>query len=264
MHNPPSQTLIVPLTRRLKVGAWRLGNVLGDRVLVGRTLGGSPITLSMRDHQHRAIYFYGEHEPDITALFRRLVSPGDTVLDVGANVGYFSILARELGASAHAFEPNPAVRALLVNSAKLGAGSIEVVAAACSNHIGKMSLYVAEPGNTGLSSLSAPTTAPAARQHEVDVITLDDYAQRTGVRPSVIKIDVEGHEREVLAGAEQLLQSARPTVIAETGSPETLEFMRGLGFTAHRILADGSLAAHDGQLQLIGGYENICFVPGPA
>jgi FkbM family methyltransferase len=256
-----SQTLVVPLTRRWKKGAWRLGRALGDRVLVGRTLGGSPIVLSMRDHQHRAIYFYGEHEPDITALFRRLVAPGSTFLDVGANVGYFSILAQELGASVHAFEPNPVVRALLTRSVSLGPGGIEVVAAACSDHEGTMILHLSEPGNTGMTSLSAPSAVPAERQCEVDVITLDDYVRRTEIHPDVVKVDVEGHEREALAGGRWMLETARPTVIAETSRLETIELMRELDYVPHRILEDGSTIAHGGQLHLVGGYENICFIP---
>jgi FkbM family methyltransferase len=256
-----SQALVVPLTRRWKRGAWRLGRALGDRVLVGRTLGGSPIVLSMRDHQHRAIYFYGEHEPDITVLFRRFVSAGSTVFDVGANVGYFSILSRELGASVHAFEPNPAVQALLSTSVSLGPGGIEVVPAACSDHEGTMVLYVAQPGNTGMTSLATSAAGSAERQHEVDVITLDDYARRTGARPDVMKVDVEGHEHEVLLGAKWLLETARPTVIAETGSTATVDLMRGLGYTPYRIADDGSTVAHDGELRLVGGYEDICFMP---
>lgn len=259
--NSLSQTLVVPLTRRWKRGAWRLGRALGNRVLVGRTLGGTPIVLSMRDHQHRAIYFYGEHEPEITALFRRLVSPGSTFLDVGANVGYFSILAQELGASVHAFEPNPVVRALLTRSVSLGPGGITVVAAACSDHEGTMALYLSEPGNTGMTSLRAPSATPVERQVEVDAITLDDYVRRTGIQPDVVKVDVEGHEREALLGAKWMLETARPTVIAETSSLETVELMQDLDYVPHRILEDGSTIVHSGQLHLVGGYENICFIP---
>jgi FkbM family methyltransferase len=251
----PAQALVVPLTRRWKKGAWRLGRALGDRVLIGETLGGSPIVLSMRDHQHRAIYFYGEHEPEIATLFRRLLAAGATVFDVGANVGYFSLLARELGASVHAFEPNPRVRGMLARSASLGSGGIEVVAAACSDREGIMPLYLSDAGNTGMTSLGNRT----AHEIEVKLVTLDAYAARTG--PDLLKIDVEGHEREVLSGARVLLASARPIVIVETSGGETLELMRDLCYTPQRILADGSTIPHDGRLQLVGGYENICFTP---
>jgi FkbM family methyltransferase len=243
-------------TRLVRAGAYRIGEALGDRVLVGKTLGGSPMALSMRDHQHRAIFFSGEYEPGITALFRRLVAPGSVVFDVGANAGYFSILSRELGATVHAFEPNPNVRALLSRSVSLGDGGITVVPAACSDHPGTMPLYLSEPGNTGMTSLIVPTE----RSVEVDVITLDGYVERTGARPSVMKVDVEGHEREVLAGAAALLEASRPTVIAEVGGAETIELMQDLGYSPTRILPDGSTHVHDGELHAVGGYENICFV----
>lgn len=244
-------------TRPARIGAYRLGEALGDRVLVGTTPGGSPIALSMRDHQHRSIYFHGEHEPDVTALFRRLVQPGCTVFDVGANAGYYAILAAELGASVHAFEPNPQVRALLSRSVILGTGEIQVVAAACSERQGRMPFSISEPGNTGMSSLGPGTGACI----EVDVLTLDGYASAGGLQPDLLKIDVEGHEREVLAGAERVLRSARPVVIVETGGRDTLDLMARFGYLPERILADGSTAPHDGRLELIGGFENICFVP---
>jgi Methyltransferase FkbM domain len=281
MPTAPPGAELVALTRRwrhtrlVRAGAYRIGEALGDRVLVGKTLEGSRMALSMRDHQHRAIYFYGEYEPEITALFRRLVAPGSVVFDVGANAGYFSILSRELGATVHAFEPNPNVRALLSKSVSLGSGSgsspspspgsgsgsssgsVTVVAAACSDSAGTMPLYLSEPGNTGLTSL----IARSERSVEVDVITLDEHAHSTRTRPSLVKIDVEGHEREVLAGAGNLLESVKPTVIAEVGGPETIELMEGHGYTPRRIMPDGSTAAHDGRLHAVGGYENICFLP---
>jgi FkbM family methyltransferase len=264
MPTAPPAAELVALTRRwrhtrlVRAGAYRLGEALGDRVLVGTTLGGSQMALSMRDHQHRAIYFYGEYEPEITALFRNLVKPGSVVFDVGANAGYFSIISRELGATVHSFEPNPNVRALLTRSAGLGpAGSITIVPAACSDHAGTMPLYLSEPGNTGLTSL----IIPSERSVQVEVITLDEYVARTGVRPDLIKIDVEGHEREVLRGAAELLESGKPTVIAEAGSAETIELMESHGYEPRRILADGSIVTHDGELHAVGGYENICFVP---
>jgi len=255
--------IVLPITHRFKhnrlvrSGAYKLGEALGDRVLIGRTVGGSPIALSMRDHQHRAIYFYGEYEPEITTLFHRLVKPGSTVFDVGANAGYFSITSAELGAKVHAFEPNPRVRALLLRSVQLGGGSIEVVGAACSDHSGTMPLYLSSPDNTGMTGLGTPTDVSV----EVDVITLDDYAARTRARPDLIKMDVEGHEHEALAGAGEVLRDCRPTLIVEVGSDATLDLMRTRGYTPQRILRDGSTAAHDGRLELIGGYENICFVP---
>jgi FkbM family methyltransferase len=236
--------------------AYKLGEVLGDEVLLGKTRGGSVMALSMRDHQHRAIYFYGEYEPEITDLFQRLVTPGCTVFDVGANAGYFSLLSCECGAAhVHAFEPNPAVRSLLAQSSKLSSGDIEVVPAACSDHDGRTTLYVATPANTGKSSLKRKTENSV----EVDLITLDGYARDSGARPDLIKVDVEGSEFEVLRGARSLLETARPTVIAETKNPDVLDLMKSFGYTPNTIRLDGSTAVYEGQFG--ARHENLCFLP---
>ena len=249
-------------SRLVKKAAYRLAEMLGDSVLVGRTPGGSRMALSMRDHQHRHIYFYGDYEPATTALIRRLVVPGFTVFDVGANAGYFSLLCCELDAGAvHCFEPNPTVCRLLSRSASAQSSNIEVVGAACSDHEGTMPLYLSDPGNTGLSSLNRITENPV----DVDVITLDGYARRSGIRPDFIKIDVEGHEREVLVGAQWLLETARPVVIAEIAEAsrdDLVELMEGYGYVPRRILADGSTGVHGSKLTP-GEPENICFMPSP-
>ena len=237
---------------------YRLGNALGDRVLLGKTLGGSKMALSMQDSHHRRIYFYGEYEPATTALFRRLVTPGSTVFDVGANAGYFSLLSCQLGAVVRSFEPNPNVRAMLERSASLQSSDIEIVAAACSDHEGTLPLYLSNPTNTGASSLTRPT----ANHVDVDLIALDDYARRTDARPDLIKIDVEGHEYEVLVGARGLLETIRPTVIAEVGESkrgEVIGLMEGYRYAPHRIRPDGSTVAAGPKLA--SGPENICFLP---
>ena len=220
------------------------------------------MALSMSDGFHRRIYFFGEYERATTALFRSLVGAGSTVFDVGANVGYFSMLSCELGAGVvRAFEPNPTVRELLVRNASLQPIDIDIIPAACSDHEGTMPLYLAGPSNTGASSL---TGAGGEDSVVVDVITLDAYAERTNTRPDLLKIDVEGHEREVLAGAGSLLDTKRPTVIAEVGEDkrdDVVELMRSHRYQPHSILADGSLGVHGPKRK--GGPENICFRPDP-
>jgi FkbM family methyltransferase len=243
----------------VRKGVYRVGLALGDRVLMGKTRGGSVMALSMRDVFHRRIYFYGEYEAATTALFRRIVTPGSTVFDVGANAGYFSILSCELGAArVRAFEPNPNVRSLLERSATFQQTDIEVVAAACSDHAGTMPFYLSNPRNTGASSLTRVSDAAV----EVEVITLDDYAERTNTRPDVVKVDAEAHEYEVLAGAQRLLTTTRPTVVVEVVKrrrEEVIELMVSYGYTPRRILDDGSTDVHGPRP--LTGLENICFEP---
>jgi FkbM family methyltransferase len=208
---PFPRALVTPITRRWKRGGFWIGQALGDRVLVGRTPGGSPIALSMRDYQHRGIYFEGSYEPEIAALFKRLIAPGATVFDVGANAGYLSILAGELSARVHSFEPNPRVRALLRLSAQLGSGDLEVLPYACSDHAGTMPLYLSDPGETGRSGLMVER----ADSVEVETIALDEYAARANAHPQLVKIDVEGAEGAVIRGMSEILRADRPTLIVE-------------------------------------------------
>jgi FkbM family methyltransferase len=205
------RALVVPLTRRFKWGAHRIGHALGNRVLIGKTPGGSAIALSMRDHQHRQIYFYDSYEPKIEAVFRRLVKPGSTVFDVGANAGFFSVLSAELGAEVHAFEPNPAVQELLQTTASLG-GQITVSRCACGAETGTMTLYVSNAGETGSSGVMVALDRESV---QVGVITLDEYSEDHGVYPQIVKIDVEGAEADVLRGMHQILRRDRPTLIIE-------------------------------------------------
>lgn len=180
-------------------------------MLIGETPGGSKIALSMRDHQHRHMYFYGSYEPNIEALFRRLVTPGSTVFDVGANAGYFSVLCTELGANVHAFEPNPAVRPLLEVTASL-VPNLTVVPYAAGAERGTMPFYVSDAEATGSSGLMVALGREAI---SVEVVTLDEYARDNELHAELVKIDVEGAEADVLRGMQTILQTDRPALIIE-------------------------------------------------
>jgi FkbM family methyltransferase len=257
--------LVAALVRRrrqsniLTKAAFRIGSVVGERHMVGKTLGGSPIALSMLDVHHRHIYFFGEYERETTALFRRLVRPGWTVFDVGANAGYFSVLAAELGATTvRAFEPNPNLTPLLGITASSQTIDFAVVAAACSDREGQMALHLARPGNTGASSLHRQSGVSV----DVDLVTLDGFAARHELRPDLIKIDVEGHELKALLGASTLLRTVRPVVVAEVGQnkrEEVVEFMKGLGYEPELILEDGATIPFGDKLKQ--GPENVVFRP---
>jgi FkbM family methyltransferase len=242
--------------RVVRSAAWRLGESLGPRVLFGRTPSGSPIALLMADYQHRHLYFFaGEYEPEVSALVSALVRPGDTVFDVGANAGYFSLLARDLGARAFAFEPNPVALRLLRRSVAADGRGVTVIASACSDRDGTATLYPHSIDNTGMSSV----TKPGARKIRVATVALDGFAESRGLAPALLKIDVEGHELAVIAGAEGILRNARPVAVIETACHETFDVMSKLGYDAWRITPAGNLLPHPGVIP--AGYENVCFAP---
>jgi FkbM family methyltransferase len=147
------------------------------------------------------------HEPATTELVVKEVKPGQTVVDIGANVGYFSLLfARAVGQDGivHAFEPNPRLaRILRYNLSLNGYRNVVVNQKAVSDRNGSARFYVPKQGHER-SSLE-----PRHSSQIIDVATtkLDDYFEPKEDRVDWIKLDVEGHETKALKGMRAILRS---------------------------------------------------------
>lgn len=170
-------------------------------------------------------------------LLPELISPGDWVIDIGANVGHYTKRLSELvGARGRviAFEPVPATFALLAANVQLFAHTnVTLINAAVSDHVsvvgmsipkfeaGLLNYYEAHlatnedvgNGDAGLSVLTLP----------LDTLCIEQ-------RISLIKIDAEGHEAPVLAGMKQLLLKHHPILIVETGAKPVIEHVKALGY----------------------------------
>jgi FkbM family methyltransferase len=148
------------------------------------------------------------------------VQPGEVVVDVGANYGYTTCyFASVCGPSGHvlALEPEPETRALLEHNVRRnGYQNVEIVSAAAGATNGSISLWRSKT-NFANHALNAGLVPNVRDSVQVDVVTVDDLcAARLGDRmPTVLKIDVEGWEWEVLDGAREVLDRARPTIWLE-------------------------------------------------
>jgi FkbM family methyltransferase len=145
-------------------------------------------------------------------LVRRNVSPGAIAIDVGANIGLTSIIMARRLSRVLAFEPSPPNLDLLRRNLALNdLDNVEVIAAAVSNRAGALAFHVAEfgPGSQVVSEGHFGRGAPTI---EVRSVRLDSFGFP---RIDFIKIDVEGHEPEVLAGARTLLERDRPLIHME-------------------------------------------------
>jgi FkbM family methyltransferase len=168
-------------------------------------------------------------EPDVEKAYLDLLSPGDIVYDVGANIGWYSLLAaRVVGASGSvlAFEPSLENAVLAQrNAAANGLDNITVVPAALTDEEGWMAFI--EKGSLE-GRLEKDDSEEQARRRAtrklagsngrtlVPITTLDAWLAHTGrPTPTLVKIDVEGAEVGVLRGMEQTLRDARPTLIIE-------------------------------------------------
>ncbi len=175
--------------------------------------GGNTIVIRTDDVIGRVLAVSGVWEPNVTAAFQRHLAQGDVCVDIGAHVGYFTLLASKLvGAEGHvyAFEPSPVnFRALRANLERNGAVNVTAFEVAAGEAVGTAVLHEGPGTNTGRATLNpvrAGSNVGERPQVVVDirpVLTTIPAEDLTRVR--VIKIDVEGHELEVLRSLEPIL-----------------------------------------------------------
>lgn len=158
-------------------------------------------------------YIFGELEEEIKIL-KVLVKPGDKVLDVGANRGVYSFKLWTLGAKITIFEPNPICMKVLLAWA-LDKPTITLYSVALSDKDGTADLHIPvdEFGVEHDASASLNRTDFIGMRNEnVEVRKIDSFSFKD---IKFIKIDVEGHELQVLRGAKKLLHDSRPIVLVE-------------------------------------------------
>lgn len=137
------------------------------------------------------------------------VHPGDLVLDIGANMGIFSLLAAKKGGRVHAFEPQPKMTSILVKNIHLNSAQEIIIPhqLAVGSTDGLIALYEMPNNHLGASiTIHRSNTA-----HMVDCVTLDAWFEKSGLkRVDFIKADIEGAERLMLDGAKHILRIFKP------------------------------------------------------
>lgn len=215
----------------------------------------------------------GRWETAYTDLFTRLLKPGDTVLDLGANHGVYALIAAQaVGPSGrvHAFEPNPRLAHLVDMSLRLnGFGWAQAHAVGASDAAGTARLVFTDSFSGGGAVAS---DAEAAKRPGVDcrLVVLDEVFADPAFRPDVVKMDVEGHEGRVLRGMRGILARSpgirimmefAPEMMARSGVPvaEVVALLSGFGLNAWTIGAEGGLAAApwDALAREATGIQNI-------
>ena len=212
--------------------------------VLGRTLH-----LDITDRTGRPPYFYGEpYEPAVTDAIAAALGPGDVFVDIGANIGYFSVLAATIVGDRGrviAFEPYDRARRTLEEMVLRNGATptVEIVPLALADAAGTAPLFV-EEGVSAHSTIEPDLSpmrhvADLRRASNVSVTTLDAWMQTRPDLPArvrCIKIDVEGAEARVLAGMPETLGAPGVAIVCETtlGSPadRTLE---AAGFRCRRI-----------------------------
>jgi FkbM family methyltransferase len=209
-----------------------------------------------QDDVGRHIARDGVHEPANTAwlLANLKLAPTDVVVDVGANIGWYSLLLGQIGGGkvdVYAFEPEPLNFAnLRENIALNGASRIVPQQLALGERSGSLDLYLYKDSNRGRHS-----ALPIHDGHKISVpvMRLDEWWEKSGLRQRTLrflKIDVEGYELPALQGAGELLQRCQtlmleysPAYMRRAGlePADLLQLLQRAGFQVHRLV-DGALA----------------------
>jgi FkbM family methyltransferase len=173
-------------------------------------------------HRHR---LGNEYDHSVAEFLQAHVRRGSLCFDLGANVGVYVLqLAHwsQPDGQVVAFEPNPIARTILEHHIRINgvANRVTIVPAAVGSGPGRATLYAS--GADGMSRLSCPNDAIADRvvEIEVNVVTVDEYTEHTGLIPDVLILDIEGFEIAALSGAKRLIQAKRDLLIVAEMHPQ--------------------------------------------
>lgn len=218
--------------------AKRIGSLFGPKASdeIAISLLNQKMTVSRGETIGKALVDFGVYDLALTETLWRLISPGCKVADIGANIGYFSlVMAHRAGpyGAVHCFEPHPQLqKKWQAHLRKWSQCTLYPVA--LSSQEGEMDLYIPQnfDKNEGVASLEKQDNATAIK---VAVHTLDRAL--AGKKVELMKIDVEGHELEVLKGSSKTLESVENIVFEDFQKSKSpvIAFLQNKGFKVFRL-----------------------------
>jgi FkbM family methyltransferase len=177
----------------------------------------------------------GEYEPQLTKQFIAALKEGDIVLDIGANVGYYTVLASKLvgkKGKVYAFEPSPQSLPLLKkNLAFNNCKNVIVVEKALGKNEDEHVAFYLDKANPGESRLAGHGQRETMK---IESTTLDNFVTKNNIKKiAVIKVDVEGREPWVFAGGKEVLTAANTKLFFECNQNALAE----VGYSVSQLLS---------------------------
>lgn len=229
IHLPPWRKLFHPGIGKFAVRWWARTRNRGVLRTV-RLFSGAEMTVALPEVISEAIYTYGLFDEAVTWMVLQSVREDSVVLDVGAHYGYFSILCSQLAGPrgrVYAFEPTPPTYSVLAGNARR-TGNVTPVNCAAGDTSGTMAIADYGLRYSAWNTLASTSRMPqlldgaAARRMGVNVVRLDDFIADRRIEPDFIKIDAENYELPVIRGLLQTIARSHPSILLESGSPESL------------------------------------------
>jgi FkbM family methyltransferase len=225
-----------------------LGRECRPRRILRGLASGYRICVSPADHLS---FLVGTAEPHLQRAIKEYVSPGDTVFDIGANIGYVSLsLARRVGpkGSVIAFEPVPGNIDLLRNNIEVNRlKNIKLLEFAASDGSGEAVIRMAE--NPSTASMVWHRDNPSATEFVIRTVAIDELVEAGDLGcPRFVKIDVEGAEGSVLMGMRRTIAASQPVLFvecSEAGRKIAWEMLRELGYRCQSAITRRWVDAFD-------------------
>jgi FkbM family methyltransferase len=196
-------------------------------------------------------YILGIYESKTVDLLKKYTQKGKGFYDLGANSGYFSLVANQFGMKSYAFEPNPQNIELLTKHVKLNNKEKDITLfpyAVCDK---SRILKFTNDSNLAANTYTDSKYTKTSSFIEVQGVSLDEFFKENDniEKPYLLKIDVEGAELDVLNGAKETLLKYFPTILLSTHdihipniSSQCVDFLQNLGYTVElggEMLNDG-------------------------
>ncbi|HEX2890277.1 FkbM family methyltransferase [Vineibacter terrae] len=239
--------------------------------VTARTFFGRDMRVHLPDLAGKEIYQYGFFEEGLTRAIIEKLPAGGTFIDIGAYVGYYSLLASLLVGDEGrvvAFEPTPRTRAeLSLNTS--GFGNVQVVPLAAWDQPARLTLRDFGWRQSSFNSVLAPRVDgnPRCESIEVEAVAVDDWLLAHNIVPSFIKIDAESAEHRVLQGLRRTIEKHHPILSLEIGDynlpgvPRSADLIRSLlamGYDAWQYRG-GTFVEH--HVVDHYGFDNLIFTP---
>jgi FkbM family methyltransferase len=183
---------------------------------------GFTLELDLTDRMQSVIYLMRCHEPETEVVFKEIAKTTNTFIDVGANIGYFSFLVKQMSPQAqiHSFEPLPKnIESYKKNRELNSFSDMHLYESCVADRMGETEFLIPPLGESGWGRM-AHRELFSGQKIKRDVITLDQFcAEKKITKVDLMKIDVEGYEMKVLQGAKQLIEKSRPKICIEINEP---------------------------------------------
>ena len=192
---------------------------INDWYFLKKLPSGIILRLNMNDHIQKQLFWHGAYEFEEMNLLIKLLNKADCFIDIGANIGYFSLHAakavRQTG-TVWSFEPASLMFKQLQQHIDINKlSNISAVKKGVSNKNSNGVLYLSSDKNYGSTGLQ-PGDEFSGETEDISLVKLDDFVLEHNIKNiRAVKIDVEGHEPQVLQGMLQILKEHKPAVLIE-------------------------------------------------